>query len=171
MKCRIAGHLEHSLVNGPGIRFVLFMQGCTHHCRGCQNPGTWDPSAGVETDTEKLKEKIRGTKLIDGITLSGGDPVLQAEASAEIASFAKSMGLSVWCYTGWTFENLLCEKAGEVECLLGNVDVLVDGPFIESLKSDKCLYRGSTNQRLVDVRKTLASEDVVEWEPKGGLLI
>lgn len=171
MKCRIAGHLEHSLVNGPGIRFVLFMQGCTHHCRGCQNPETWDPSAGVETDTEKLKEIIKGTKLIDGITLSGGDPVLQAEASAEIASFAKSIGLSVWCYTGWTFENLLCEKAGEVESLLGNVDVLVDGPFIEFLKSDKCLYRGSTNQRLVDVRKTLASEDVVEWEPKGDLLV
>lgn len=168
MRCQIAGELRHSLVNGPGIRFVLFMQGCNHHCPGCQNPDTWDPGGGEEKDTARIKEVIRKTRLIDGITLSGGDPLLQAEAVSDIASFAKSLGLSVWCYTGWTFEAILHDEVMGAKELMEYVDVLVDGPFIESLKSDRCLYRGSTNQRLVDVRKSLEAGKVVEWTDNKG---
>lgn len=169
MKCRIAGHLGHSLVNGPGIRFVLFTQGCIHHCAGCQNPETWDPEKGEEKDTEEIKELIRKTRLIDGITLSGGDPFLQAEAVSEIAEYAESLGLTVWCYTGWTFETLLDGNVKGAKELLEHVDVLVDGPFIESLKSETCLFRGSANQRLVDVRKSLEAGKAVEWVNEGKL--
>ena len=168
MRCRVAGIVRHSLVNGPGIRLVVFLQGCTHRCTGCQNPDTWETAGGEETDTAGIEEIIGKTKLLDGITLSGGDPLLQAEAASDIASFAKSLGLSVWCYTGWTFEAVLHGKVKGAMELLKHVDVLVDGPFVESLKSDKCLYRGSTNQRLVDVEKSLAAGRAVEWTDNKG---
>ena len=152
MKCRIAGFIKHSLVNGPGIRLVLFFQGCPHHCRGCHNPDTWDINGGEESDTSDIIELIRSSRHISGITLSGGDPLLQSDAVIEIAAAAKEMGLSVWCYTGWTIEKI---RSGETSVnlkVLEYIDVLVDGPFIEDLKDEKLDYRGSSNQRIIELK-------------------
>lgn len=165
MKCRIAGYARHTMVNGPGIRFAIFFQGCPHHCKGCQNPDTWDPEEGEETDTSVLTEMIEKTKFLNGITLSGGDPFFQAKAACEIAEYAKSRNLSVWCYTGWTYEALIQMKDESIQKLLALTDVLVDGPFRKDLLSDQCMYRGSTNQRLIDMKKTAVSGTVCEFEP------
>ena len=108
--CRIAGTVRHSSVDGPGVRYVVFFQGCPHHCPGCQNPETWDPEGGEETTAEELAEEMRATRYLDGITLSGGDPLLQPSALMVLADAAHEKGLSVWCYTGWTFEALLQER-------------------------------------------------------------
>ena len=151
MKCRIAGFIKHSLVNGPGIRLVLFFQGCTHHCKACQNPDTWDPEGGEETDTTELISLIRSAKHISGITLSGGDPLLQSDAVIEIAAAAKELGFSVWCYTGWLLEDIKDGKTPVNPRALDFIDVLVDGPFIEELRDETLEYRGSSNQRIISL--------------------
>ncbi|MCR5271743.1 MAG: anaerobic ribonucleoside-triphosphate reductase activating protein [Lachnospiraceae bacterium] len=160
----LAGIVPHSMVDGPGVRMSIFFQGCIHGCPGCQNPDTWDPKGGEHVEVESVINKIRNTKYLDGITLSGGDPLLQAEAAGEIAKAAKAMGLDVWAYTGWTFDEVLSGKAGEkaIEAL-EYIDVLVDGRFVESLKSSECIFRGSSNQRLVDVKKSIGSGELIEF--------
>lgn len=147
---RIAGTIKHSLVNGPGIRYVIFFQGCTHKCTGCHNPETHNLNGGVEVSEDTVIDWITHTKHIDGVTFSGGDPLLQADSAIRIADAAHGMGLSVWCYTGYTLEQILDGQAGRsaVE-LLDHIDCLIDGPYIESLRSEYCIYRGSTNQRLI----------------------
>lgn len=161
---RIAGTIKHSLVNGPGIRFVVFFQGCIHHCKGCQNMDTWDPEGGVATEPDSMISMIRNTKLLDGVTLSGGDPFMQPLEAAIIAKACHEMGLNVWCYTGYTYEQIIDGKApeGAME-LLQHIDVLVDGRFELSLKSEECKYAGSSNQRLIDVARTMDSgnKDIV----------
>jgi len=160
--CRIAGTVRHSSVDGPGVRFVVFFQGCPHHCPGCQNPETWDPEGGGETPVEDLVEQMRATRYLDGITLSGGDPLLQPRAVTALADAAHEKGLSVWCYTGWTFEALMQGAAGEAALqALGHIDVLVDGPFVQDLLSRDHIFRGSSNQRLIDVPASLASGQAV----------
>jgi anaerobic ribonucleoside-triphosphate reductase activating protein len=151
MRFQMAGRIKHSLVNGPGVRYVLFFQGCTHGCPGCQNPETWDRAGGHEADTGEILREISRIRYLDGITLSGGDPLLQPEAAAEIARGAKALGLSVWCYTGWTWENLPAASRQALAC----IDVLVDGPFILARKDGRAKWRGSSNQRLIDVKKSL----------------
>ncbi|MGI5888160.1 MAG: anaerobic ribonucleoside-triphosphate reductase activating protein [Oscillospiraceae bacterium] len=165
LNTRIAGKVRHSSVDGPGVRFVIFFQGCPHDCPGCQNPDTHDPSGGTETTAEALIEEIKSTRYLDGITLSGGDPMMQPEAAAAIADAAHDMGLNVWSYTGWTFEEIMDGRAGEkAREALSHIDVLVDGRFVSSLKSTECIYRGSTNQRLIDLKKSLASGRAEELE-------
>ena len=160
--CRIAGTVRHSSVDGPGVRYVVFFQGCPHHCPGCQNPETWDPDGGEQTTAEELIEELSRTRYLDGITLSGGDPLLQPEAAAAIADAAHAKGLSVWCYTGWTFEALLKGAAGEGAAeALRHIDVLVDGPFREDLLSKECIFRGSKNQRLIDIPASLEAGKAV----------
>ena len=160
---RVAGTVRHSSVDGPGVRYVVFFQGCTHHCPGCQNPETWDPGAGEEISLEDLIAEMEGTRYLDGVTLSGGDPLLQPEAAAAVADAAHAKGLNVWCYTGWTFEALLQGAAGEGAIrALRHIDVLVDGPFRRELLSKECIYRGSTNQRLIDVAASLRAGQAVE---------
>lgn len=154
--CRIAGRIRHSSVDGPGVRYVIFFQGCPHHCRGCQNPETWDPGGGTETDLKDILYDLEQTKYLDGVTFSGGDPLIHPLEVRCIADKAHSLGLSVWCYTGWTFEELLAGSAGKKALeALASIDVLVDGPFVQALLSKKCLYRGSSNQRLIDVPASL----------------
>lgn len=158
---RLAGTIPHSTVNGPGVRYVLFFQGCRHHCRDCQNPETWDFSGGTELPVTDITEELRNTRYIDGITLSGGDPLCQPEAAAEIARRAKEYGLSVWCYTGYTWEALLSGAAGESAlAALQWIDVLVDGPFLPEEKTEQALYRGSGNQRLIDLPRSLEEHKV-----------
>lgn len=172
---RIAGQVKHSAVDGPGVRYTLFMQGCPHNCKACQNPETHDPDAGIERDLDEVIDEILSTRFLDGITLSGGDPFMQPEASLEIAKAAKGAGLDVWAYTGWTFEQLtgLSEEGirppEQAKDVLAYVDVLVDGRYVDALhvdddKRQECMWRGSTNQRLIDVQKSLTSGSVVEYE-------
>ena len=156
---RMHGMLRHSLVNGPGIRCVLFLQGCTHHCPGCQNPETHDIHGGTPCSTQAILNDILTDRNLDGVTLSGGDPLLQPKACTEITKACKQHGLSVWVYTGYLFEDICTEKLGkDAANLLQSIDVLVDGLFDEALKSETCLWRGSTNQRLIDVPASLSNQ-------------
>ena len=160
---RIANVVSDSIVDGPGLRFTVFTQGCPHHCPGGQNPDTHDPAGGREATVEELAEQMLSNPLTDGLTLSGGEPFDQAGECAALAARAKEHGLNVWAYTGYRYETLLEQGKPDVLALLEQVDVLVDGPFVEKLKSYDALFRGSTNQRLIDVPKSLASGAVVLW--------
>lgn len=154
MKIRLASSLQpDSIVDGEGIRTVIWTQGCSHNCPGCHNPGTHDFKGGFSVSVDEVNEQIDKLEGQQGITLSGGDPVFQAKACAEIAKHAKEKGLDVWCYTGFNFEELLLSK--DALELLKNVDVLVDGRFIQAEKSLNLDFRGSRNQRIIDVQKSL----------------
>lgn len=158
---RIAGFVEDSIVDGPGLRLTIFAQGCTHHCQCCHNPETHALDGGTEVSLETIKNRIKASHLITGITLSGGDPMEQAEDCAQIAAFAHSLGLNVWTYTGYTMEQLLEEGREDRIHLLEETDILVDGPFVLAERSLDCVYRGSQNQRLLDAHKSLEAESAI----------
>ena len=161
MKIRLAAYLQpDSIVDGEGVRTVVWTQGCPHHCPGCHNASTWDFDGGVLIEVEDVINELKKLKNQDGITLSGGDPVCQADACYEISKAAHSMGLNVWCYTGFTYEELIQNDDAKNE-LLKELDVLVDGRFEIDKKSLACKFRGSTNQRLIDVKKSLDEGMVV----------
>ena len=163
MKIRLAGEITtDSIVDGEGIRSVIWTQGCRHHCPGCHNPETHDFNKGFLREVSDVCEEIKNIEFQDGITLSGGDPLEQIDACLEIAKYVQSLGLNVWCYTGYTIEALLkrCEKEPNLKELLENIDVLVDSPFILELKSYNVPFRGSKNQRLIDSKKTIKENKV-----------
>ena len=163
MQIRLAADLQKdSIVDGNGIRTVIWTQGCPHNCFGCHNPSTHSFDDGALVDIDYIKSEIDDLVYQDGITFSGGDPMCQAEACYEIAKYARDLGLNIWCYTGYTFEQLikLGEKKKSVMDFLSVIDVLVDGKFMIEYKSLDCLYRGSTNQRLIDVKKSLIKGNV-----------
>lgn len=157
MKIRLAGMSEESLVDGPGLRTVVWTQGCPHGCPGCHNQHTQDVSGGDLVELDTVYKQIDRSLLARGITLSGGEPFLQPEACREIALHARDKGLDVWCYTGYTLEQLLkiAETQPEVGELLKVIDVLVDGPFLQKKKSLELIFRGSANQRILDVQASL----------------
>ena len=161
---RIAGFVEESIVDGPGFRIVIFFQGCAHHCYGCHNPETWDFEGGKEVSFDLIKKIIDDNPYADGITLSGGDPLYQIDASTEIAEYAKSKGLDVILYTGFLFEEVLeMTKANQrLKDLLNNVDTLIDGPFILGQRHLSLKFRGSSNQRIIDVKKSLMQNKIVK---------
>lgn len=154
MKIRIAGLVNDSIVDGPGLRLTVFTQGCPHHCPGCHNPQSHDFSGGELRDTDEIMDIMRDNILLDGVTLSGGEPFAQPEACAEIAKAAHEAGLNVWCYTGYLYEELIKGGSEWLE-LLKNVDVLVDGPFVMALRTLDARFRGSSNQRILDVPQSL----------------
>ena len=151
-KIRIAGLTNDSIVDGKGFRFVIFTQGCLHHCKGCHNPETWAMDGGNLIDIDEIKEKVAKNGLLDGITFSGGDPFYQPKPCAEIAKWAKERDLNIWAYTGFLYEELV--NMPEVKEFLDLVDVLVDGPFILEEKSLLLNFRGSKNQRVIDLNET-----------------
>ncbi|MDR0287969.1 MAG: anaerobic ribonucleoside-triphosphate reductase activating protein [Clostridiales bacterium] len=155
---RIANIIEESIVDGPGIRFTVFTQGCLMECPGCQNPQTWDINGGEVVSISGLADRIRSNPLLDGVTLSGGEPFLQTLACAQLAEKVKSFGLNVMAYSGYTFESLYDGGGDELE-LLKNLDILVDGPFIMEEKSLNLSFKGSRNQRTIDVPGTLLNFD------------
>ena len=165
MEIRINGTVQDSIVDGPGIRFAVFTQGCPHHCPGCHNPDTHDPAGGTLTDTETLISDLKRNPLLDGLTLSGGEPFCQPEACRELARAAHKLGLNVWCYTGYTWEALQRENDPACMALLSEVDVLVDGPFILARRSLELKFCGSGNQRLIDVKATFGSGQIRLWSP------
>ncbi len=150
---KVAGIVNESIVDGPGIRMVVFAQGCKHKCKGCHNPHTHSFDGGEFVEIDKIISDIKKNSLLDGITLSGGDPFEQAESFAELAKEVKKIGMNVITYTGYTYEQLVkysSERKGYKE-LLENTDMLVDGPFIMEEKSLLLKFRGSKNQRIIDV--------------------
>ena len=155
-KLRIAGTAGESIVDGEGYRYTIFTQGCPHHCFGCQNPQTHDFQGGRLVEPAKLLREILDNPLLEGVTFSGGEPFCQSGLLAELAVELHQSGLTIWCYTGYSFEDLLQSRQQAVRHLLQQVDVLVDGPYIEAQRDISLQFRGSRNQRLIDVAKSLA---------------
>ena len=157
---------KDSIVDGEGIRCVLWTQGCLHNCPGCHNPETHSFKEGFLVEVDEIKRQISLLEGQDGITFSGGDPIEQAEACAEIAEHSKKLGLNVWCYTGYTFEELLerGQYFPKIKLFLDKIDVLVDGKFNLQEKSYDVAFRGSKNQRLVDVKRSLLEGKTVLLE-------
>lgn len=165
MKVRLANDLQQdSILDGEGIRTVIWMQGCLHNCPGCHNPETHSLNGGKQYNIEEIKKQIDKLKNQNGITLSGGDPLFQIEAALEIAKYSKEKGLNIWCYTGYTFEELLVkiEKESKLKELLEYIDVLVDGRFEIKEKSMNLKFRGSKNQRILDLNKSLKARRPIE---------
>ena len=164
MKIRLSSDIQpDSVVDGTGIRAVVWTQGCSHNCPGCHNPGTHDFKGGFEVDVDEVNEAISELEFQDGVTFSGGDPFFQPEACAKIAEHIQSLGMNVWCYTGFLFEDLLkaSNKKKAIMDFLSNIDILVDGPFVIAKRSYSAKFRGSSNQRIIDVKKSLEEGKVV----------
>lgn len=150
MTIRIAGIHNDSIVDGPGIRLAVFTQGCPHNCKGCHNPHTHAFDGGYAMKVADIIRIMKDNPLLDGLTLSGGEPFSQPEPCARLACAAHALGLNVWAYSGWTLEQLKAKP--ETTPLLNEIDVLIDGPYIEAQRSLDLAWRGSTNQRLIKLR-------------------
>ena len=161
----LAGIVGDSIVDGPGIRMTIFCQGCPHHCHGCHNPETWAFEGGTDMDEEQIMEIVRSNPLVKGVTFSGGEPFAQAEGFAKLAKKLHGQGYEVASYSGYTFEQLKDGTSAQKD-LLSNIDILIDGPYVEEKRSLTLVYRGSSNQRILDVKKSLKEERAVESDQK-----
>ena len=152
--------VHDTMVDGPGFRTAIYCAGCPNHCPGCHNPQSWDIQNGTKTSTDEIMKEIMSDPFAN-VTFTGGDPMFQPEGFKELAQeIHKASNKTIWCYTGYKFENL--QKNPEQLALLQQIDVLVDGPFIEALRDKDLFFRGSSNQRIINVRKSLESGKVVE---------
>lgn len=156
----LAGIAGDSIVDGPGIRTTFFSQGCPHHCPGCHNPETWDFSGGTPMEEECLVEIVKSNPLCRGVTFSGGEPFSQAEGFTRLAQLLKAQVYEVASYTGYTFEQLLQGTQAQKE-LLAQLDILIDGPFLQEQRSLELNFRGSRNQRILNVPASLSSGTAV----------
>lgn len=164
MKLQIGGFLNNSLVNGDGIRAVIFVSGCKHNCESCQNEFMQDFNYGDSVPIQKIIQKISSNiPIISGVTFSGGEPFESALALAEVSEEVKDLGLNIWCYSGYTFEEILNSGRSDKLRLLRLIDVLIDGKFDESLKSGAKKYTGSSNQRIIDVQKSILENKIILW--------
>ena len=163
MKIRLAAIIPNSNSNGPGLRDVIFSQGCTHHCPHCFNKHTWDFSHGVLCDCNTIIKQCINRTYLAGVTFSGGDPFDQPQPFAYIAKQLKKHHINIWCYTGYTFEQLivLSRNNESIKKLLNNIDRLVDGPFINAKKSTNIQFRGSTNQRIIKTKLSLKNKTII----------
>jgi len=150
---RIAGIVKESVCDGPGIRFVVFVQGCARQCEGCHNPHTHDPGGGYEIAIAEILAMIDANPLLDGVTFSGGEPFLQADALAELAMECHSRGLSVMTYTSYLYEDIIADRENAAwQALLCHTDILVDGPYLREKVSPNIPFRGSSNQRILELK-------------------
>lgn len=154
MKLNIAGVIKESIVDGRGMRYTVFVQGCPHHCHNCHNPQTWAFEGGTEKTTAEIFEDFKQNQWLRGITFSGGEPFCQPAPLAELARMVHEIGKDVTVYTGYTYEQLLQKNSPDINALLSETDVLIDGPFVDELKNLELHFRGSENQRLIDMKKT-----------------
>ena len=171
---RVADIYKESIVDGEGYRMALFLQGCSHHCKGCQNPQTWDFNGGKEMQISDIID-MYNPDIMDGITLSGGDPFFQADKMQELFDYCKNNSISLWAYTGFKFEEFL-NYINKEKCdsrindaminMLKYTEVVVDGPFILEHRTLDALYRGSDNQRLINVKESLKANKVIEYIPE-----
>jgi len=160
---RMAGIIRESIVDGPGLRMAIFCQGCAHKCHNCHNPETWDFNGGYDSYIKNILKAIDEDPLLDGVTFSGGDPMYQAEAFYELAKEIKARNKNILIYTGFTYEELL-EMSKEDKYiieLLKLTDILIDGRYDETKRDISLLYRGSKNQRIIDVQKSLENGEVI----------
>ena len=149
------------MVDGPGFRTSIYCAGCRHKCPGCHNPQSWDFSGGKDMSTEELMRIIVADPYAN-VTFSGGDPMYQAAGFAELArAIHRRTNKDIWCFTGFRFEDLIQQDQRE---LLEQLDVLVDGPYVASLRDPDLLFRGSSNQRIIDVQASLFASEVVLWQ-------
>ena len=160
MDIRLFGTSNDSIVDGPGIRYAVFVQGCPHNCPDCHNPGSHDFNGGYLKDIDELASEIKSNPLLDGVTFSGGEPFCSAP---ELCALADKLQMHVVCYTGYLFEELIsnANKENHWRELLDRIDILVDGPFERKNKSYELLFKGSSNQRIIDVKKSISSNSVV----------
>ena len=158
---RIAGAIKESIVDGNGLRFTLFTQGCPHNCKGCHNPETHNINGGYDCEEEKIIQLIKANPLLSGVTFSGGEPILQAEKLITIAKAVVEMGKNCWIYSGYTFDELMKMENPHIKELLGYCDYLVDGKFILEQKDLTLLFRGSKNQRIINLKKTFENEKLI----------
>jgi len=155
---RLAAYLQpDSIVDGEGIRTVIWTQGCPHNCYGCHNPETHDYKGGKLVNIEEIFNTIDSLEGQNGLTFSGGDPFVQSKECAVIAKYAKHRGFNIWAYTGYLYEDLikLSNNNRDIMSFLKEIDVLVDGKFEIDKRSYSCIFRGSSNQRIIDVKKSL----------------
>ncbi len=167
MEIRIAGIIRESVVDGPGIRSVVFAQGCPRDCPGCHNPESLDPAGGKATTVEEIVRELAGLRLVRGVTFSGGDPFMQPAAFSALGKAVRALGRDIITYTGYTWEELLEMGRADpaVPELIAVSDVVVDGPFIAEQKDLHLPFRGSRNQRVIDVAASLQKGEIilVDW--------
>ena len=161
----LSGIVSDSIVDGPGIRTTFFCQGCPHHCEGCHNPETWDFGCGTTVPVADLVDVVKSNPLCRGVTFSGGEPFAQAAGFAKLARLLKKEGYEVASYSGYTFEELL-DGSGDQKELLASIDILIDGPFVLAERSLELVFRGSRNQRILDVPRSLAAGKAVPTTSK-----
>lgn len=163
---RLFGTVNDSIVDGPGIRFGIFVQGCPHNCPGCHNPGSHALDGGYMEKTDTILNQIAKNPLLDGVTFSGGEPFLQAKTLACMGKHIHDMGLNIITYTGYTFEELILGANAENGWreLLEVTDILIDGRFEQSKQSYELMFKGSANQRIIDVKKSIANNEIVLYD-------
>ena len=161
----LSGIVSDSIVDGPGIRTTIFSQGCPHHCKGCHNPETWAFGCGTKVPVEAIVDIVKSNPLCRGVTFSGGEPFSQAAGFGKLAQLLKEQSYEVASYSGFTFEELL-EGTEDQKKLLEQIDILIDGRFILAEKSLEIAFRGSRNQRILDIKKSLAAGKAVETTSK-----
>ncbi len=160
MLIRLYGVVNDSIVDGPGLRYAIFAQGCPHRCEGCHNPQSHDMNGGYEVDTSVLLAEIDQNPLLDGVTFTGGEPFMQPEPFIELAREVKKRKLHLMVYSGYTFEEILSLGQKHRE-LLSYCDTMVDGRFVLALRSLDLLYKGSSNQRIIQVQESLQQNSIV----------
>lgn len=161
---RVCGIEPESIVDGPGFRYVLFVQGCPHRCPGCHNPESHSWDGGQDMTTQEIFEQISANKHLRGVTFSGGEPFCQVPALLELGHMIRNAGLSLMSYSGYTYEELTGRNDPETDELLGLLDILVDGRYIEAERNLTLIYRGSENQRVIDMNKTRRSGEIVPYK-------
>lgn len=167
MKIRLAADLQSdSIVDGKGIRTVIWTQGCSHNCSFCHNPSTHDFKGGELVDIEDVIERLENLEGQDGVTFSGGDPMFQPKPCSVLAKKVHELGMNVWAYTGFTYEELINSNNKDILDFLSNIDVLIDGKFDITKKSLDLEFRGSSNQRIIDVPKSIENHKVILYDLK-----
>lgn len=161
---RIAGIEPSSIVDGPGFRYTIFLQGCSHHCKGCHNPATWDFKGGREINIDELVAGVQKAYYVDGVTISGGEPLDQADELFELVTRLRELGYHIILFSGYTFEQIIEDEKKRV--CLEKVDVLIDGEYMEEFRSLELRFRGSSNQRVIDVPASVMAGQaiVLDWE-------
>lgn len=159
--------LEDTTVDGPGFRTSIYAAGCTNACPGCHNPNSWDIRNGHMMSTDEILERVLADKFAD-VTFSGGDPMFQPEGFTELAQAIKAQSnKNIWCYSGYLYDNILLNK--RQAALLPYIDILVDGPFVQKLYDEALYFRGSSNQRLIDVSSSLKAKKTVLYNYNPGI--
>jgi len=165
VKFQVGGFLDNSLVNGDGMRAVVFVSGCNHNCPSCHNQVMQSFDYGDCVSMQDIQRKIvKNMPIIKGVTYSGGEPFESALALSKLSEQVRSLGLDIWCYTGYTFDEIIHSGDRDKLQLLGYIDVLIDGKFKEELKAGATKYTGSTNQRIIDVGKSISKNKIILWE-------